>query len=259
VQPEQVLDLIRSAPKRYETVRASLRYRADGLRRKEIGERVVRTDAGRRAFQISSREASEAISRPADYTWPDGPYGWRSRAWHADRYHWRLETGLPGGGVDISACNGRRRLPIGGPPGSGLVWDRRVGANPPEDDPRWFRLAGDHYWTFYPLLTDEICGISGELRPLDLTVEGPVTWADREAWRLVGVPGEEWDWGWDPDPLSWGADEYEVVVDAERGVLLRCASRLRGEDFDALEVEEIHFDEPLGREVFDSRQPLPWA
>jgi hypothetical protein len=50
--------------------------------------------------------------------------------------------------------------------------------------------------------------------------------AGRQAVRMVGVPGEEWDWGWDPDPLSWGADEYEVVVDAERGVLLRCASRL---------------------------------
>ncbi|MBA2617465.1 MAG: hypothetical protein H0U91_04765 [Rubrobacter sp.] len=74
----------------------------------------------------------------------------------------------------------------------------------------------------------------------------------------MGVPGARWDWGWDPDPLSWGADEYEVVVDAERGVLLRCASRLRGADFDALEVEEIHFDEQLGAEVFDSRQPLPW-
>jgi len=47
-------------------------------------------------------------------------------------------------------------------------------------------------------------------------------------------------------------------VDAERGVLLRCASRLRGEDFDALEVEEIHFDEQLAREVFGARQPLPW-
>ena len=34
-------------------------------------------------------------------------------------------------------------------------------------------------------------------------------------------------------------------MDAERGVLLRCASRLRGKDFDALEVEEIYFDERL--------------
>ena len=142
--------------------------------------------------------------------------------------------------------------------GSGLVWNRRVGAGSREDDPRWFMLATDHYWTFYPLLTDKICGISYALRPLELRVEGTVMWAGREAVRLTGVPGEEWDWGWDPDPLSWGADEYEAVVDAERGVLLRCASRLGGEDFDAVEVEEIHFDEQFPEEVFTSREPLPW-
>ncbi len=61
-----------------------------------------------------------------------------------------------------------------------------------------------------------------------------------------------------PRPPELGADEHEVVVDAERGVLLRCASRLRGEDFDALEVEEIHFDEHLDAEVFGARQPIPW-
>ena len=55
-----------------------------------------------------------------------------------------------------------------------------------------------------------------------------------------------------------GADEYEAVVDAERGVLLRCASRLGGEDFDALEVEEIHFDEQFPEDTFASREPLPW-
>jgi len=169
-----------------------------------------------------------------------------------------METQVPGGGVEITASKGRRRLPIGGPPGSGLVWNRRVGAGSREDDPRWFVLATDHYWTFYPLLTDEICGIPQELRPLDLTVESPVKWAGREAVRLVGVPGERCDWERDPDPLHWGADEYEVVVDTERGVLLRCASRLGGEDFDALEVEEIYFDERFGEDVFTSRQPLSW-
>lgn len=145
-----------------------------------------------------------------------------------------METELPNGGVNISACNGRRRLSIGGPPGSGLVWNRRVNAGPREDDPRWFRIATDHYWTFYALRTDQICGISYELERLDLTVEDSVSWAVREAVRLVGVPGERWDWRWDPDPLSWGADEYEVVVDAERGVLLRCASRLRARTYSEL-------------------------
>jgi hypothetical protein len=38
---------------------------------------------------------------------PDGPFGWRSRAWYAGEYQERLEAEVPGGGVDISAVNGR--------------------------------------------------------------------------------------------------------------------------------------------------------
>ena len=180
MQPEEVLELIGSAPERYDTVRAALRYRGDGPTKKGIRERIVP-----RAFQVSPREAY----KPIRHLEPEGSFGWRCRAWHADQYHWRMEAEMPGGGVEITASKGRRRLPIGGPPGSGLVLNRRVGAGSREDDPRWFMLATDHYWTFYPLLTDEICGISYELRPLDLRVEGTVMWAGREAVRLRGVPG----------------------------------------------------------------------
>jgi hypothetical protein len=254
VEPEEILELVHSASDRYESVRAALRYRGDGRVQREIRERIVGSEAGRRAFRISPREAS----KPVQHSEPDGPFEWRCRVWHADEYHWRRETQLPGGGVDIAGSSGLRRLPIGGPPGSGLWWHKRIGGAPCTEDPLWLSVALDHYWNFYPLLTDSICGISSELALLELRVEGQVTWAGRDAVRLVGVPGAEWDWEWDPDPLSWGADEYEVVVDAECGVLLRCASRLRGEDFEALEVEEIYFDEQFSEEVFTLREPLPW-
>ena len=254
MQPEEVLKLIGSAPQRYDTVRAALRYRGDGSARRVIGERIRSSEAGRRAFGISPESA-------ADQWWyPDGHFGWSCRAWHADEFHWRLETDLPGGGVHILASNGRTlsHAPPFGPHYMGRFWRHRAGGSSPEGDPPWFSIAVDHYWTFYALLTDEISGISGRLRPLDLTVEGTTVWAGREAVRLVGVPRERWDWEWEADPLSWGGDEYEVVVDAERGVLLRTASRLRGKDFDALEVEEIHFDERFGEDTFASHEPLPW-
>jgi hypothetical protein len=61
-----------------------------------------------------------------------------------------------------------------------------------------------------------------------------------------------------PKPEEVLVEPEEVLVDTERGVLLRCASRLRGKDFDALEVEEIYFDEQFSEEVFTSREPLPW-
>jgi hypothetical protein len=253
LKPEEVLELIHTAPERYDTVRAALHYRDDGATKREIRQRLVRSEAGQRAFRISFEEASEPIRHPE----PEGPFGWRCRAWHADHYHWRMETEVPGGGVAIYACRGRRRLPIGGPPDSGLWWNHRVEAGPREYDPPWFRLALDYYWTFYPLLTDEICGISYELESLEPRIEGRVWWAGREAVHMVCVPPVV-EQEWDPDPLSWGADEYEVVVDSERGVLLRCASRLRGKDFDALEVKEIHFDEHFDEDVFTSRAPLAW-
>ncbi len=53
MQPEEVLELIGSAPERSDTVRAALRYRSDGSARKEIRERIRSSKAGQRAFGIS--------------------------------------------------------------------------------------------------------------------------------------------------------------------------------------------------------------
>ena len=144
-------------------MRAALRCRGDGPTKKEIRERIVYTGAGRRAFRISAREASERIERPIDPPEPDGPFGWRCRVWHADAFHWRL-GGPAGPAGSVLASNGR--TPSGLlPPGiwgafGGIAW-----GGSREDDRRWFDLANDPYWTFYGLRTDEICGISHELRP----------------------------------------------------------------------------------------------
>jgi len=70
VQPEEVLELIGSAPQRYDTVRAALRYRGDGPTKKGVRERIVR-----RAFQVYPREAY----KPIRHLEPDGPFGWRCR------------------------------------------------------------------------------------------------------------------------------------------------------------------------------------
>ena len=76
MEPEEVLELIHSAPERYETVRAALRYRGDGRVHREIRGRILRSEAGRRAFRVSPREASEPVRHPE----PDGPFGWSCRA-----------------------------------------------------------------------------------------------------------------------------------------------------------------------------------
>ncbi len=250
MEPQEVLELIRSASQRYDSVRAALRYRGDGPTIKAVRERFLRSEAGRRSF---GRPVEPP--QPIRHSEPDGPFGWRCRMWRLDDVHWRRELELPGGGVDIAASAGPRRVPISGPPVSGYAWNQRIGAVRRADDPSWL-MGTDIFWTMYPFDPAGIAGVDRKLERLDLVTEEPVTWAGREAVRLRGAPVEEWDGP--PEPLWWGADKYEAVVDAERGVLLRCASWLGGKDFDALEVEEIHFDEEFPEEVFTSREPLPW-
>lgn len=119
----------RLRPQRYDTVRAALRYRADGAKKRKIRERIVRTEAGRRAFDISPWEAAERLKCPIDHPEPDGPFGWRSRAWHADEYRWRLEADRPDGGVNILASDGwtKSNAPPFGPQYMGRIWTHRVG------------------------------------------------------------------------------------------------------------------------------------
>jgi hypothetical protein len=81
VEPEEVLELVRSAPERYDTVRAALHYRGDGATQREIRQRLLRSEAGQRAFRISPEEASEPIRHPE----PEGPFGWRCRAASSNR------------------------------------------------------------------------------------------------------------------------------------------------------------------------------
>ena len=252
MEPEGVLELMHSAPERYDSVRAALRYRGDGPTIKVVRERFWYSEAGRRTFGEST-EPPEDISHPE----PDGPFGWRCRIWRVDDHRWRQELELPGGGVEIQVSTGRMRTrgTPEGPPGTSELWQRRVGARGTDDDPGWLS-ATDTFWTMYPFDPAGFASIDDELERLDLEAEESVSWAGREAVRLRGLPVEEWKYP--PEPLWWGADEYEAVVDAERGVLLRIACRLDGKDFDVLEVEEIYFDEQFPEDVFTSREPLPW-
>jgi len=50
VGPEEVLNLARSAPERYESVRAAIRYRGNGPTIKAVRERFLSSEAGRRTF-----------------------------------------------------------------------------------------------------------------------------------------------------------------------------------------------------------------
>jgi hypothetical protein len=64
VEPQDVLELIRSAPERYETVRAALRYRGDGPTIKALRERYLASEAGS-AKPGAHRRPSKKVSPPS--------------------------------------------------------------------------------------------------------------------------------------------------------------------------------------------------
>jgi hypothetical protein len=67
----------------------------------------------------------------------------------------------------------------------------------------------------------------------------------------VEAEAEAISWDYAPlEPFQEGADDYLLSVDAEVGVILRLASRLRGEEFDVFEVLDIAFDEALAEGTF---------
>ena len=74
--------------------------------------------------------------------------------------------------------------------------------------------------------------------------------------EVVEVEAEAISWDYAPlSPFEDGADDYLLSVDAEVGVVLRLASRLRGEEFDVFEVLDIVFDEAFPEGTF--RLELP--
>lgn len=83
----------------------------------------------------------------------------------------------------------------------------------------------------------------------------PMEWTmyiDRAAILVRGEPidEEDSDWYW------WdGADEYRMLVDAERGILLRIGVFRNGEEFAGAKVTSIEFDRPIPDEIFRFTPP----
>ncbi|HXF74097.1 MAG TPA: hypothetical protein VNO79_16005 [Actinomycetota bacterium] len=98
---------------------------------------------------------------------------------------------------------------------------------------------------------------AGILPAVDLELAGRSSFLGRPTVNVVARPvrvDDEHEEGDDPavgtHGLGVGADEYRLVVDAERGVLLRSEAVLEGEPFRLLEVEEVAFDEDLPEGTF---------
>lgn len=97
------------------------------------------------------------------------------------------------------------------------------------------------------------------LPAIDLEIRGRTTRLDRSVYEVLVAPTA----GDDEDEessgllhgIGSGAEEYELLVDAERGVLLRTEARLHGRPFLILEVDEVAFDEELPEGTFTLAPP----
>ena len=78
------------------------------------------------------------------------------------------------------------------------------------------------------------------------------THVGREAIRVRAEPVDDDDLRW----YAWkDADEFELLVDAERGTLVRIGVRQGGEEFAGIEVTSIEFDSPIPDGVFAFSPP----
>jgi hypothetical protein len=88
----------------------------------------------------------------------------------------------------------------------------------------------------------------------DLHPEENVIHAGREAVRVRSFSRKGRDYSW--EPFFWsGADEYELLVDRERGILLRYSASYGGQEYAIAAVEGVIFDEPISQEVFSFTPP----
>lgn len=92
---------------------------------------------------------------------------------------------------------------------------------------------------------------------LEFEPRGDVTLLGRRALRVCATEREPSASELFPaqGQLPVGADEYELVVDRARGVVLRAAALLQGEAFWVSQFEELVFDEELPPETFVFEPP----
>ena len=122
---------------------------------------------------------------------------------------------------------------------------------------------GERTWTWTPEAGAVVASraVSSELELLDplalvlafeLEPSGAAEVAGR---RVLVVRARPRDDSSRMHSLGLGADELELVVHAERGVLLRTEAIYAGEPFRVLEVEEIAYDEELPPDTFVFEPP----
>ncbi len=222
-----VLELLHGARDRSPVFQATLRTWHNTLRTHEaLGRWAARRSRGSVAMLTYSGR-SEPV-QPRDEITEQV-----SRLWVRQPSHLRHEIDLPSGkGVSVKVINGDLWLAYS--PWSGVTTNedsKRPGQmqdNVDENLPTAFDPA--------PLIP----AISS-VEVLERTIH-----AGREAIRVLALARETRY----PHAPWHGADHYELLVDAERGILLRSNALMDGQAFAGDEIVSVTFDEPAPDDTF---------
>jgi hypothetical protein len=228
---EDLRELMWGARDGWSTVQATFREWQDVVRCEEAFDRFVAQEQPGSVGRFGGR-----IEAP-----PFRIKEWR--VWARKPYRWRVETDTPNGSfVEVGDRAWRPDLAYHGYGPEAL------------DPPDLLPLDNHVAWIFDPRIA---------LTELDVRVVGSAVHSGREAVRLVAVPGEEARRSHAgplvPSILGWGwtAHDFELLVDAERGVLLLLAALLDDEEFARLEVTEVAFDRNLPEDLLATHEPQP--
>ena len=82
-----------------------------------------------------------------------------------------------------------------------------------------------------------------------LQVTREMIYRGREAVQVKAIPRKSKEWVV-PETFWIEADEYELLVDKERGILLRYSAKLEGHEYAVVSAESVVFDEPIPESIF---------
>ncbi|HKH11450.1 MAG TPA: hypothetical protein VKA73_09925 [Rubrobacter sp.] len=225
----EVSELLFGAGGRYRTARATIAHRRRGDLATEAEARYVEY-AHRRGI-LSNFDPPYDVPRYREYADLEEV----SRLWHERPGRWRQETEAVDGPETVY------RVADGKGPWWYYAADGRAHYSPANDG--GFSPDGELSCLLDPY---EVRYSLGEC---DLRISGRAEKLGRETVEVVATV-VSWDYA---GPFLDGADDYLLSVDAEIGVILRVASRLREEECEVFGVTGLAFDEafPEGTFVLD--------
>jgi outer membrane lipoprotein-sorting protein len=226
----EVLELMHTSEQRWCSVRASGReWRHAALNLEAFMSMVERRRPGSVAvFGSSAGEVEEP--EESDSTW---------RLWMEGRHRVRAEFAVGQGEMVTAVVDGS----------TWWSWSPSTGALTNEGSENAETGLGPGTALVHPAVI---------LPAIDLEIRGRTTKLDRSVYEVLATPSEEDEEAENSGLLHGigsGAEDYSLLVDGERGVLLRTEARLHGRPFLILDIDDVAFDQELPAETFTLAPP----